>query len=82
MTKSIGLRHWIRELDCILSHRQLFPLEELEKRVRVQRVALQAFVASYSFAGAVAGTRLKAELTHRSSRPVFSLRLGGVLWCL
>jgi len=36
--------------------------------------ALQAFVPSYSFAGAVTGTRLKAALTHRSSRPVFSLR--------
>ena len=36
--------------------------------------ALQAFVPSHSFAGAVTGTRLKAALTHRSSRPVFSLR--------
>ena len=36
--------------------------------------ALQAFVPSHSFAGAVTGTRLKAALTHRSSRPVFSVR--------
>ena len=39
--------------------------KEIENRMTSNNCALQAFVPSYSFAGAVTGTRLKAALTHR-----------------
>ena len=47
---------------------------KLKMKLTSNNFAPQAFVPSYSFAGVVTGTRLKAALTHRSSRPVFSLR--------
>ena len=45
---------------------------KLKMKLTPNNFALRPFVPSYSRAGAVTGTKLKAALTHRSSRPVFS----------